>query len=69
MKKGDDVFVERIHVLHEPLIRRVIDATRVMDQSEIGIGTELGFLEFGMLFNVRGKRGEEGKEGRREYIK
>ena len=40
-----------------------------MDQSEIGIGTELGFLEFGMLFNVRGKRGEEGKEGRREYIK
>ena len=49
LEQADDVFVERVHVFHQPLIRGIIDATGVVNQSEVRVGTELGFLEFRML--------------------
>jgi len=48
LKQRDDVFVERIHVLEQPLVTDVVDATGVVQHAEVGLLAEVRFLELGM---------------------
>ena len=44
----DDVLVERVHVLHQPLLGRVVDPSGVMDDREVGLTSEVRFDELGV---------------------
>ena len=49
LEESNDILVERVHVLHQPLVGRVIHATSVVDQSEVRVRPEFGLLEFRVL--------------------
>lgn len=49
LEEGDDVLVLRVHVLHQPLVGRIVDFTGIMDDGEIGYATEIALAEFRMF--------------------
>ena len=51
----DDVLVERVHVLHQPLGRGVVDRPGVVEDGEVGIALEVRLDVLG----VSGVRGDE----------
>ena len=44
----DDVLVERVHVLHQPLGGRVVDLAGVVEDGEVGVALEVGLDKLGM---------------------
>ena len=45
---GHDVLIQGVHVLHQPLVSRVVHLVGVVDDGEMGIGTEVRLLELGV---------------------
>jgi len=48
LQQRNDVFVERIHVLEQPLIADIVHTTSVVQHAEVGLLTEVRLLELGM---------------------
>ena len=44
----DDVLVERVHVLHQPLSGRVVDLAGVVEDGEVGVALEVGLDVLGV---------------------
>lgn len=43
LKKGDDVIIERVHILGQPLSSLIVHTTSVVADAKIRCGTKLGF--------------------------
>ena len=57
-----DILIQRVHILHQPLIGGIVHIARVMGHGEVGGGPEVGFGEFGVVPR-EGRRGELLHEG------
>jgi len=53
LKQLYDVLVEWIHVLHQPLVGRIIHFSRVMDDSEISYSPTIAFPTYKYLISDR----------------
>ena len=53
LQLGDDVLVQRVHVLHQPLLGGVVDLAGVVDHAEVGLAPEVRLHELG-VGRVRG---------------
>jgi len=53
LKQRDDIFVEWIHVLEQPLITDVVHTTGVVKHTEVGLLAEVRFLELWMSCVLR----------------
>jgi len=44
----DDVLVQGVHVLHQPLLGRVVDLSGVVDDRKVGLASKVGLHELGV---------------------